>query len=176
MKPATKASSCKHPIMRKLFIPALIIGFFALLFSCEDPECDESLRNDAGFAFVTIQDSIATDSVVDTISVFGLSRDSLLYDSSANQSAIYLPLDPSSDQSRFVIQIDSIADTLQINYIREERFISHACGFITHFRIQEATTTHNHFDSIATVNPLVTLNEDETHFNIYLSAADTSGL
>jgi len=163
--------------MRKFFAPAgMIIGFIAVLFSCEEPECDKTLRNEAGFAFLTIRDSIETDTLIGTITVRGLARDSLLYDSSANRSTVYLPMDPSKDQARFIFQMGARPDTLQINYTRDERFISHACGFITRFRIQQATTTHNHFDSITTINPLVTLNENETHFNIYLSPADTSGL
>ena len=154
----------------------MIIGFFALLFSCEDPECDQSLRNNANFTFLTIQDTIETDTVIDTLTVYGLAKDSLLYDSSANRSGVSLPLDPSSDQVRFIFQIGSHPDTIQISYIRDERFISHACGFVTQFQIQQATTTHHHFDSITTVNPLVSLNENETHFNLYLSPADTSGI
>lgn len=163
--------------MRNFLIPALILACIALLFSCHEKECDQTLRNHAGFNFYTIEAGTPVDSLLDTFTVYGLTRaDSLLYDSASNRSTVYLPLDPSRDVSRFIFQIDSLTDTVEISYEREEKFISHACGFITRFHIRQTLTTHNHFDSIATVNPLVTLNEDETHFNIYLSPADTSGL
>jgi len=163
--------------MRKFLVPATILASIVLLFSCQEKECDQTLRNHAGVSFYSVQAGNPADSVLDTLIVYGITReDSLLYDSASNRASVFLPLDPSRDFSRFVFQFNSLADTIEINYKREEKFVSHACGFVTRFHIRQSTTTHNHFDSITTVNPIVTLNENETHFNIYLSPADTSGL
>lgn len=160
--------------MKKTITVFLAILLAAANTSCLEEECDQSLRNLAGFAFYTIEDGTRVDSVVPDLSVYSVSRpDTLLYDS-LDRAAVYLPLDPVSNQTRFVFVIDSVPDTVSIDYTREQEFVSHPCGFITRFQITRARVSDAHFDSVRTINPIVTLNENEEHFHLYLPPADTA--
>ena len=159
--------------------PAVLLMFglmLLLIFSCREEECDQTLRTQVVFSFLTIQPEGPVDTALPVLTVYGETRkDSLLYDSASTIEQVSLPLDPSRDYSRFVFQTDSLSDTVELTYNRHQKFLSHECGFITEFEIQQAATTHHHFDSIAIVKPQVNINDNETHINIYLPAADTSG-
>lgn len=163
--------------MKKYSSFLLMFGLMLLFFfSCREEECDQTLRTEAVFSFLTIQPEGPIDTALPVLTVYGETRkDSLLYDSASTIEQVSLPLDPSRDYSRFVFQTDSLSDTVELTYNRHQKFLSHECGFITEYEIQQAATTNHHFDSIATVKPYVNINEDETHINIYLPAADTSG-
>ena len=160
--------------MKKTITVFLVILLAAANTSCLEEECDQSLRNLAGFAFYTTEEGTLVDSVIPDLSVYSVSRpDTLLYDS-LDRAAVYLPLDPASNQTRFVFVVDSVPDTVSIEYTREQEFVSHACGFITRFQITQTRVSDFHFDSIKTINPSVTLNENEEHFHLYLTPADTA--
>lgn len=160
--------------MKKTITVFLVILLATANTSCLEEECDQSLRNLAGFAFYTTEEGTLVDSVIPDLSVYSVSRpDTLLYDS-LDRAAVYLPLDPASNQTRFVFVVDSVPDTVSIEYTREQEFVSHACGFITRFQITQTRVSDFHFDSIKTINPSVTLNENEEHFHLYLPPADTA--
>lgn len=163
--------------MKKYFAYGVIIALVVfVLFSCEENECDESLRNDAGFGFYTHLENEETDTTLPPLSVYAKTRpDSLLYDSAVSRRNVRLPLNPGKDFTHYIFVIDSLTDTLQINYTRELNLISQACGFITDFHISQVTTSHHHFDSIVVINNTITQNENEEHFKIYLSPPDTTG-
>ncbi|MCF8335698.1 MAG: hypothetical protein K9H65_03755 [Bacteroidales bacterium] len=163
--------------MNKIFLYGIIITMVFSLISCEEEECDQSLRNDAGVGFYTFEENVETDTALPSISVYARNRpDSLLYDSIPGQTGVRLPLDPTKDFSEFIFAIDSLHDTLQIKYNRELNLISQPCGFITDFHIQEIKTPHHHFDSIVVINNRITQNENEEHFKIYFSPSDTADL
>jgi hypothetical protein len=160
--------------MKKTITVFLVMLLAAATTSCLEEECDQSLRNLAGFGFYTLEEGARVDSTIPDLSVYAVEQpDTLLYDSLDRETA-YLPLDPTRNQTRFVFVIDSISDTVSIEYSREQIFVSQACGFTTRFQISQARVTNAHFDSITTINPSVTLNENEEHFHLYLSPADTA--
>ena len=157
------------------FVFAITMAFS--FFSCEEQECDQSLRNDAGFGFYTFDEGGETGAAIDTtLSIYAETRpDSLLYDSIANRSNARLPLDPTKDSSHFIFVIGPINDTVKIKYSRELNLISQSCGFITDFLIKKATASHHLIDSIKVTNKRITQNEDEEHFKIYFPPPDTTG-
>ncbi|HKL38226.1 MAG TPA: DUF6452 family protein [Bacteroidales bacterium] len=159
--------------MRNIVTAFLAILLTAAITSCGEDECDQSLRNLAGFAFYSIEEGTQVDSVIPNLSIYAAAQpDTLLYDS-LDREAVYLPLNPTQNQTRFVFVIDSIVDTVSIDYTRKQEFVSHPCGFITRFQITQSRVSHSVFDSIQTINPIVTLNENEEHFRLYLPPADT---
>lgn len=163
-------------MMKKILLFGTVLTIACFIFSCEDKECTQSMDNQAGFGFYTIADSIERDTSLSPVSVYGKTRpDTLLYDSSLGRSNVRLPLNPTKDFSHFVFSVDSLSDTIQINYTRELKFISHSCGFITDFHIQTVSTSQHHFDSVNVTNHTITQNENEEHFKIYLSPPDTTG-
>ena len=162
-----------EPTLKYIVAALAAIFLMAAGTSCQDDECDQSLRNLAGFGFYTPQEGTRVDSIIPNLSIYAAAQpDTLLYDS-LDREAVYLPLNPTQNQTRFVFVIDSIVDTVSIDYTRKQEFVSHPCGFITRFQITQSRVNHSVFDSIQTINPIVTLNENEEHFRLYLPPADT---
>ena len=109
------------------------------------------------------------------ISLNGLGRDSLLYDSTFT-STLNIPLQKLDSISSFVltttIQVDTsyvtTKDTIDFHHANSEEFISIECGcIVTNFLTGVAQTTH-HIDSIIVVSPEVDL-QSKNNIKIYLS-------
>ena len=152
--------------MRGVILP----GFIALLLtfgSCNQDLCEESTDVHFKIGFYTIDGGKERDSLVYNLTIYGVGReDSLLYDQAIAQK-ITLPLNPGSDTSRFVIRINESEDLCVFEYTRFVRLISHDCGFITEFDIQDIEYTKTNIDSAAIVQSKVT-NFEELHIKIYL--------
>lgn len=96
-------------------------------------------------------------------------------------SKIELPLRTTDDFTRYTFRLNSNNDAadntdfLQINYTRDDVYVSRACGYKTVFRLADANavqlTDPVPSDALwiksITINTLDISNEDETHVNIY---------
>ena len=109
------------------------------------------------------------------ISLCGLGKDSLIYDSQ-NTSSLNIPLQKLDTISSFVftttIQVDTnyitITDTIDFYHTNEQEFISLECGcIVTNSLVGVAQTTHR-IDSVVIVSPEVNL-QSENNIKIYLS-------
>ena len=109
------------------------------------------------------------------ISLNGLGRDSLLYDSTFT-STLNIPLQKLDTISSFVltttIQVDTnyviATDTIDFYHTNVEEFISLECGcIVTNSIVGVVQTTHS-IDSIVVVSPEVNL-QSENNIRIYLS-------
>ena len=109
------------------------------------------------------------------ISLCGLGKDSLIYDSQ-NTSSLNIPLQKLDTISSFVftttIQVDTnyitTADTINFYHTNEQEFISLECGcIVTNSLVGVAQTTHR-IDSVVIVSPEVNL-QSENNIKIYLS-------
>lgn len=93
--------------------------------------------------------------------------------SNEDLSYFQLPLSDKSNQAVFVLLLDSIADTLVINYNSKLVYESMESGFYTEHYIQSVRSTANKIDSIALTDTLVITN---WHENIQLYLNDHSNL
>lgn len=109
------------------------------------------------------------------ISLCGLGKDSLIYDSQ-NTSSLNIPLQKLDTISSFVftttIQVDTnyitTTDTIDFYHTNEQEFISLECGcIVTNSLVGVAQTTHR-IDSVVIVSPEVNL-RSENNIKIYLS-------
>lgn len=109
------------------------------------------------------------------ISLCGLGKDSLIYDSQ-NTSSLNIPLQKLDTISSFVftttIQVDTnyitTTDTIYFYHTNEQEFISLECGcIVTNSLVGVAQTTHR-IDSVVIVSPEVNL-QSENNIKIYLS-------
>lgn len=109
------------------------------------------------------------------ISLCGLGKDSLIYDSQ-NTSSLNIPLQKLDTISSFVftttIQVDTnyitTTDTIDFYHTNEQEFISLECGcIVTNSLVGVAQTTHR-IDSVVVVSPEVNL-QSENNIKIYLS-------
>ena len=109
------------------------------------------------------------------ISLNGLGRDSLLYDSTFT-STLNIPLQKLDSISSFVLTTTILVDTsyvttkdtIDFHHTNSEEFISIECGcIVTNLLTGVAQTTH-HIDSIIVVSPEVDL-QSKNNIKIYLS-------
>ena len=109
------------------------------------------------------------------ISLCGLGKDSLIYDSQ-NTSSLNIPLQKLDTISSFVftttIQVDTnyitTTDTIDFYHTNEQEFISLECGCIVTNSLVGVAQTTNRIDSVVIVSPEVNL-QSGNNIKIYLS-------
>ena len=109
------------------------------------------------------------------ISLCGLGKDSLLYDSKTT-STLNIPLQKLDTISSFVltttIQVDTnyvtTIDTIDFYHTNEQEFISLECGCIVTNSLVGVAQTTNRIDSVVIVSPEVNL-QSGNNIKIYLS-------
>lgn len=104
-----------------------------LITSCISVEiCDDDNNSTMVAKFMTMEDELPADSTVSSLTVYGIREgqpDSLIYNDQPSVNAFELPLDPHHDYSRFVLQVDTLTDTLELMHTKELYMISYDCGF-----------------------------------------------
>ncbi len=163
----------------KLILTLLLLA--CLNFGCEkDDICAEEVTTpQLVISFINITDR-ASLKPVNNLEVRGI----VLTDSLAvfnGVSTISIPLKTGADFTEYSFELFSnnpeIANTdiIRFNYIRNEVFVSRACGFKTIFTLEEnsaflltdAEPADTYWIKEITVNQPNIINEDETHVNIY---------
>jgi len=116
---------------------------------------------------------------LDSLTVFGLGNDSLIYNNRFSVSQIELPLDSQRDSCAFIFvfpQDPSLSlqhDTIWFYYQRKPTLISMECGFSTFYELKEVASSQNKIDSLSLDNVNIRNTLDE-HIKIFPdnSAAD----
>src|SRR4030042_6792559 len=133
----------------------IIILVVSITLSCnKEIDCEQSTQSRVKMGFYTVTDQ-KVDSAVGLydVTLYGISIDSLFYNSNDNIYSISLLLSQLQDSSSYVLRIGTISDTLEFEYTRDLRFISTECGFATSFTINNFETTKHIIDSFQIVNP-----------------------
>ena len=141
----------------------------SLLFSgCEETECSESAKT---ALYVNFYKKSNHAEHTDTLSVRGLTNDSLLYEGVAKKT-LELPLRINADTTIYVFSFllnakDSIVnDTVTFIHRNNEHFISEACGCAMFYVIEDVYFTRGHIDSISVQNKTIT-NEIQENIRIF---------
>ncbi len=167
--------------MKKYKIILTLILLACLNFGCEkDDLCAEEVTTPKlVISFINITDRTSL-KPVNNLEIRGVGKtDSLAVFN--NVSTISIPLKTGADFSEYSFELFSnnpeIANTdfIRFNYIRNEVFVSRACGYKTLFTLEENAafllTDNNPADTYwikeIAVNQPDIINEDETHVNIY---------
>lgn len=112
-----------------------------LITSCISVEiCDDDNNSTMVAKFMTLKEEIPVDSTVSSLTLYGIREgkpDSLLYNNQPSVNAFELPLDPHHDYSRFVLQVDTLTDTLELMHTQELYMISYDCGFGNLFTLED---------------------------------------
>lgn len=137
------------------FLKQFLIFLFLLLMlmACSnDEECriDKRVNLTIGFYKVsTTANATLVAFTVDSISVKGLTRDSLLYNNVKALKSIQLPLRKFYEQTDFELSVNNVKDTISIFYRNNDAyFLSFACGCIVVHEIDEVTFTQNAIKNI----------------------------
>jgi len=144
--------------MRKLYSAVVCIitaGFSAGIFSCTPQACFEETTS---YVKATLyDDATSRPKAADSLTVFGISRDtSLIYDKARNVQPALLPLDASTNSCTFVVRINGINDTVTFNYSSYPHLVSKECGYTFYFNIDTPVYTTNNISYIYTGRKNVT--------------------
>lgn len=94
----------------------------------------------------------------DSLRVRGISPSGILkFVDARSVSSFAVTLDPSEDQSLFVITLNGISDTAVIFYTRKPHLVSPECGYTFVSDINGLMTTHNIIDTLMIENKSVNL-------------------
>lgn len=158
--------------MKKGSLILLITGLMLFAACTTEEVCEDASESYLVARMKYIENGSSLDTVVPDLLLWGIREsmpDSLIYDS-LSTARLVLPLDPHHNFSTFVMVIDSIYDTLFLEYGVELYLHSQACGFRHAFtldsvrasglKILEAETVREDIDA--------TLETNEEHVWLYL--------
>ena len=172
--------------MKKIFLLLLVLAF--TFSSCEkDDICDANTITTPRLviSFYDINNSSVLKSVTNLKIIGEGMTEGVTYESSTliNGSTVSIPLKTDADATTFsfILNYGSTTatlvneDVLKFTYVREELFVSRACGFKTNYTL-DPQTPYVHTDAatadqkwiqyIAVKNSIIA-NENETHLEIY---------
>lgn len=97
----------------------------------------------------------------DSLTVYGLNMDSLIYNKERNVGIVRFPLNAAADSSVFIIKINTLADTIMFRYTSYPHLISKECGYTYYHTLEPPLFTKHVLDSISMPKNAVTnLNEE----------------
>jgi hypothetical protein len=177
--------------MKKIIAALLLVSFF--LASCEkDDICDPSTETTSR---VVIQffdkNNISLTEAVTNLKIVGDGIDTELLNPQGkqvwNDTIVYIPLRVNEDSTKYELTLNAndgdilndLTDILEINYTRNNIYISRACGFKTEFNLfgdplkdpfvlnnTPDTVTGNWIKNIQVIQSTVN-NENEAHIKIF---------
>lgn len=135
--------------------------------SCQpDSQCRQESIIEAKIAF---KNKVQKDVVIDSITIQGVGSDSILYDNKKSVRSVDLPLHKTTNKTQFVFSNETYLDTLTIEHINTENFISLECGCFIYHTIEQAYSTGSWIDSIAVVNTEITTNNAKEHIQLFFN-------
>ena len=149
--------------MRKYISESLLIilpGFILFMISCTAGSCFEETESYLKASFYTGEGTPKI-TAPDTLTLYGLNNDSIIYNKSAKIQPALIPLNSSTDSCTFIIKINGVTDTIKIQYSSYPHLISKECGYTFYHNLDSLTFTRNGIDSISKIkNNITTLNEE----------------
>lgn len=157
----------------------LILALAAMaLYSCSTGECleNQSAIPRAGFYSSSTKKQVSLDSV--SIYAVGVPGDSMMVRVGRGVSQVYMPLDMTSDVTRYVLHYDvkelsdeRLNDTLTIRYSRVPYFESSECGAMYYYDVFGYGMTTHLVDSVSIITDRFT-NVDIETIRIYMRTSE----
>lgn len=107
-----------------------------------------------------------------TITVQGVGRDSLLYDEEVMPKMLF-PL-TLHDTTRYIIWLDSKADSITFVHETTQKYASVETGFYYEYKLLSVAFTHSRIDSIKIIDSLVTTQWNE-NIKLYIQPLPVIG-
>lgn len=122
-------------IVPRSLIPVLS-GLIIILYSCAQASCFDETESylKASLYNTSFSKILAPDS----LTLYGMSRDSIIYNKVADLTVALIPLNDTAQRSSFVIKINGITDTIEFRYSSYPHLISKECGY----------TYYHHLDTL----------------------------
>ena len=143
--------------MKKIIPGSLLIilsGIILLLFSCTPGSCLEETESYLKASFYNNE----TDKPLapDTLTIYGFGTDSIIYNKQTGVKVALFPLNASSENSKFVIIINGLTDTIEFQYSSYPHLISKECGYTFYHHLDSATYQTNTIKGIYISNAKIT--------------------
>jgi hypothetical protein len=150
--------------MRKI-IPGslLVVAAVSVLYllSCTPGSCFEETESYLKASFYT-GPATPVLHAPDTLSLYGLNQDSIIYNKETNVKVALFPLNASADTSIFVITIDGITDTIEFHYTSYPHLISKECGYTFYHHLDTDLNKPNYH----AIKKIYVSNETITNLNV----------
>lgn len=150
--------------MRK-FIPGSLLvilpGFVLLLFSCTEGSCFEETESYLKASFYT-GDVTPKPFAPDSLTLYGLNNDSIIYYKSAKVQPALIPLNASTDSCTFIIKINGVADTIKFHYSSYPHLISKECGYTFYHQLPDSVRAYTRH----AIKKIYTANKTITNLNV----------
>ncbi|MEA4937742.1 hypothetical protein SDC9_100372 [bioreactor metagenome] len=149
---------------QKFYIFAFLIIAFMVNSCAQDETCRENknIKLNVGFFSAGTTTSLS----IDSLTAFGLNKDSLLYNVNKNINKINLPLNKKEDVSIFVVRFNTTQDTVWVLHTNYDYFISYECGSVITHKIDTVITTNHYIESVKIINHDVNTT-DVQHLQIF---------
>ncbi|MFP4019718.1 MAG: DUF6452 family protein [Bacteroidales bacterium] len=155
-------------MMNREFLLLISLGIIFLLIQCEDDPCEENLNTPVGVTFHTIDtNGVKQDVSITSLSVYALDNDSIIADSSSSVHELKLPLNPHKDSCMFILDADSLQDSITFLYTHDKEFVSQDCGFKLVYELDTIISTGHFIDSLNIIQNTVN-KSDENHLEIFV--------
>jgi hypothetical protein len=144
--------------MRKVIPRSLIpvlSGLIIIIYSCAQASCFDETESylKASLFSNSFNKVVAPDS----LTLYGMNRDSIIYDKVAGLTVALLPLNDTAQSSSFVIKINGITDTIEFRYSSYPHLISKECGYTYYHHLDTVPIFTKHIiTDIALENPTIT--------------------
>src|ERR1035437_8920572 len=122
-------------IVPRSLIPVLS-GLIIILYSCAQASCFDETESYLKASLYNT--SFAKILAPDSLTLYGMSRDSIIYNKVADLTVALFPLNVTAQRSSFVIKINAITDTIEFRYSSYPHLISKECGY----------TYYHHLDTL----------------------------
>ena len=159
--------------MKNKLIHIAFLLFFAVVLTCCKPTNSCIIKDNVRLKLLFTADSISIggDSVtvakLDSLTLYGLERDSLILNNAKSVSSANLPLRTDTTATAFVLQYSDLTDTFYIVHTNREQYISLACGCFVYHDIDTVTSTRNLIDSITIINSTIeNYSQDNVRFHL----------
>jgi len=116
----------------------LLTFLVILIISCEkDDICIEGSDNTKKITIGFLDNETKNPKEISLESIRGIDNDSILEEIEGN--TIKLPLRVNNDKTIYIMKLNSIEDTLEINHFSIHKYLNRSCGFISNFLIKSST-------------------------------------
>lgn len=145
----------------------LFIGILTTFLSCEkDDICIEQTTPNLIIRFYDHENRERLKELSKTY-IWAVGKDSLSDYSNETLDSIAIPLNLSANFTKYVFENNSVKDTIEFNYTRNDIFVSRSCGYKTVF---ENLTIHNNtiwwIKDTEIINSTIE-NDTTKHINIF---------
>jgi hypothetical protein len=146
--------------MRKFIPESLLIilpGTILFLLSCTAGSCFEETESYLKASFYNNTTLTAPDS----LTLYGLNTDSLIYNNTASVQPALIPLNASTESCTFGIQINGVTDTIEFQYSSYPHLISKECGYTFYHQLDTLPKFTKHI-----IKDIYTGNKTITNLNV----------